>query len=99
MTHIERQEFVETLNHEKEECRREFLSQRHFFRSILAGIATIVGISLGIITWAISDAAATSAQTEQTKSNTTRIDKLEVKIDINHRETMKALTDIKETIQ
>ncbi len=79
-------------------CKEEFMSQRNYYKSVLAGLIVIIGMLTGSIAWAFSASAAIASTTETVKAHESRLTKVEERIDRNHNEIMQTLKDISKVI-
>jgi len=83
---------------EKEECRKEFLSQKNFYKSLISGIILCLGLLGGSLVWAINDASCTANQSALISEHDKKICKIENKIEKQHIDEMNLLKEIKEKV-
>jgi len=93
-----RDNLEELIDHEKSECRSEFMSQKAYYRSMLIGIAAMLGIASATIAWALSVSTDTGSMKSTIYSNTKRINTIEQIQRANHNEQMRVLMEIKERV-
>lgn len=98
-SHITHDDLEDKLNHEKNECRLEFMTQKAFYRSIVIGIITSISLITTAIAWAVNDVAVTSKQGQIIEDHSKRISKVEDQITAQHKEQMRILVEIKSELK
>jgi len=98
MQEHDRQVLDELLTTEKTECRKEFMSQRNFYKSTIVGVAAIIGLLGGSVVWALNVSGSTATLKTGVSNNTDRIIIIEKNQQVQYREQMKILTEIKEKV-
>jgi len=77
---------------------REFMSQRSYYKAIVAGIIVMLGFAGGSLGWAFATSSDVSIVKENIKVHGVRLNSLESRLDRQHEDVMAGLREIERKI-
>ena len=83
---------------EKTDCRKEFMTLKAFYRSIVIGVLASLALVGSVFTWVLGVSSNTVAIETTVKTHTFRIANIEEQQAVQYRDQMKILTEIREKV-